>query len=131
MYLYKILVQHLSPKDSHTAIEKYIIAENDGEVYDEVCGLAYWDEDDPKCFCEKHIPDIDEDTPYNTEEYEQLQKEFIISTKGEINSDWACYDDLFYGRTHYGWEKVNYITKEEALILIGLGIIDGKYSLRY
>lgn len=32
--LYKIKVLHGAPKDSHTSIETYLIAESDNEVYE-------------------------------------------------------------------------------------------------
>jgi hypothetical protein len=110
MNLYSVLVEHLSQKDSHQSIQGYFIAKDDSEAYDIVNqGYAYWYEKDLENFLENHYPDFDEVKipDYDRERFlENFMKEFIISTKGEINSDWANYDDLYYGKTHYGWELV-------------------------
>ena len=92
-----------------------------------MCGFTYWEDDydEAQEFCEKHIPDFPMDAGYNQEKYEQLQKEFIISTKGEIGADWANYDDLYYGKTQYSWELVfEGIGLSDIERLERLGILD-------
>lgn len=121
--LYQINVKHLAPKDSHESIECFIIAENEDQVFDYLAKeKAYWTESET--FCENHIPDFDEDQELSEEEYSNEIKKFVISTKGEIDADWACYDDLYYGQTHWGWElKKENISIEEVNTLKNLGLI--------
>jgi len=122
MNLYKILVKHLAPKDSHESVECYMIAENESELYDLLCEFTYWNEKDVECFCELHIPDFPESFTY--EYCEKAMKEYIITTKGEIGSRWAGWDDLYYGKTHYGWELVKEnISEEEIKVLTELNIL--------
>jgi hypothetical protein len=122
MNLYQINVKHIAPKSSHTSIEEYILAENDSEVFDYISEeYTNWDELDG---CERYITDFQDSEDYTIEDYERFMKEFIISTKGEIDSDWACYDDLFYGRTHYGWELLfENITEEQIKVLKLLNVL--------
>ena len=41
--LYKIKVQHVAPKDEHTSIECFLLAENDEAVYHWVDKEKKWD----------------------------------------------------------------------------------------
>jgi hypothetical protein len=137
MNLYKIKVKHLSQKDSHTSIERYTIFENESDLYDALCKDTYWD-DKTSYFILNNISDEFKegtkfdyaDTDYEVEgqDYSDLLriwKWFVISTQGEINSDWANYDDLYYGKTHYGWELVKEgIGNMEIQVLKLLNIIN-------
>lgn len=130
MNLYRINVKHLAEKGKHESIETFIVSENESDLYDKMCSFTYWNEKDEN-FCRRYIDnfekllgseDIDSET-YN-KKLDEIIKNFIISTKGEIDSVWANYNDLYYGCTHYGWEllKEN-ITDGEITLLISLKIL--------
>lgn len=144
MNLYRIKVKHLSRKDSHTSIQGYIVAEDESELYDILCdGVAYWNEKlyetmynnvnnfsklankIPSWFEENNeVVDFSNAPKEHLTTLEELWKEYVISTKGELNSDWANYDDLFYGQTHYGWELVKEgVDDSELDVLSRLDII--------
>lgn len=138
MNLYKILVKHLAPKDNHTSIETYISAENEDKLYDLMCEFTCWNEESftgimrviPERFLKYkdsfYEPDeiTGECIDIQQEEILNAWKKYVISTKGEIGSDWADYDDLFYGKTHYGWELVKEdLQDDEFQILKQLQII--------
>ena len=139
MNLYKILVRHFAPKDQHNAIKTYIVAKNEMEVCIILDNFAYWDqkEDDEilrnidQKFLKKDIEYyediIDSEGQLQEEDRSDLLfswRQFIISTRGEIGTKWADYDDLFYGKTHYGWELVKEnITDEEYKTLLELNIL--------
>jgi len=121
MNLYRIDVEHLSQKDSHQAIETFVLAENDETVYqwlDKEKTYGCWsdrDEEDGPC-------DI-----YN-DDYEvvgqESYKEKMIRLKGELNDEDRNCDDLYYGKTFYGWEQMpNDMLETRAAALKGLGIL--------
>ena len=95
MKLFKIKVTHYAPKDFHSSIQEYVIANNDREVFDYLAkGYACWNE---------MLGDSDE-----CEYWE------ILENKGD---DREVYD-LYYGATQYSWEEVPLVnTKVLELML--------------
>ncbi len=117
MNLYKIIVQHFASKDEHTSIEKYIIAENESDLYDLIFERpTYWaDKDIDDIYYilpNEYLEGVELGDEYHTyfEEEEgiimEAWKKYVISTKGEYNAEWADYDGSALGTKHYGWELV-------------------------
>lgn len=110
MKLYKILVEHYAPRDSHRAIECFLTADNDEEVYNwldtKQCGYYSDLEDEVDGF---HIYD----KGYNVVGHETF-KEHIIRCRGEMFSENVELGDLYYGRTVYGWEEQNVIDMDKV-----------------
>lgn len=79
MNLYRIDVKHYAPKDNHIAIQEYVIANNDKEVFDYMLN-EYWD----------------------WKEWEQDELESVFDNNGEW--EFEVYD-LYYGAIQYGWTK--------------------------
>lgn len=104
MNLYRILVIHASPKDTHSSIECYMIAENDLEVFhwvDKELAYGSWTEDYNN---EEMLNIYDEE--YNIIGQE-LYKDKMLRLHGEYFDPDASFDDAFYGVTHYGWELLD------------------------
>lgn len=99
MKLCKILVRHCSSKDNHESIEKYVICNNEEEVFNHIY--------------KSHITYLDEET---LEDY--------MKCRGEYFSEYANWDDGYYGVTHYGWEEPIDINEEELIILKKFNIIE-------
>lgn len=131
MNLYAIKFTHYSQKDNETGIVTYALAKNDEQVYE-------WIKSEPR---DEHW------TTYNSWKYEEDDgveyeiyddnynvigkesfKDYIIRVNGEMHSEHASYDDLYYGKTYYGWELVKEnIQKYQINALmetIGLVVID-------
>ncbi len=110
MNLYKVMFEHYSPKDSETGIICYLLAKDTSRVYDYVKEMAGW-----------KYNEEDFDSEYS--EYDSF-KEKIIDIDGEMFDDDANFDDLYYGKTYYGWEIVKEAVNVELLVeSIKLGII--------
>lgn len=135
MNLYKILARCLAPKSSYNFEDGYVLAENESDLYDKLVDKTYWNEKSfdeildylPKKNQVKKFLNLDEYYEFTKEDEKiilELWKQYVISTKGEIGSDWANYEDLFYGDIHYGWELVKEnLNEEEIKILTNLKIV--------
>lgn len=135
MNLYKILARCLAPKSSYNFEDGYVLAENESDLYDKLVDKTYWNEKSfdeildylPKKNQVKKFLNLDEYYEFTEEDEKiilELWKQYVISTKGEIGSDWANYEDLFYGDIHYGWELVKEnLNEEEIKILTNLKIV--------
>lgn len=88
MSLYRIYVQHFSQKDSHTSIHTFLLASSDEEVYNWVEGNLGM-----------HCPDEDD------EDYLHYRQK-MIDVGGEYFDEEYEPQDLYYGHTIYGWEKL-------------------------
>lgn len=100
MKLYKVKVTHYAPKDSHTATQEYVVANNDKEVFDYIDReYAYWGT----------ILDCWEDDFETYDEALSVYNE-IYENKGD---DREVYD-LYYGATQYAWQEV--VLKDESVI---------------
>jgi hypothetical protein len=103
--LYKINVQHVAPKDEHTSLECFLLAENDEAVYfwlDKEKRYGGWEDinDDGNEY--KIYDNTDDYNVIGTETF----KEKMIRIKGELNDEDRCFADAYYGLTFYGWELV-------------------------
>ena len=103
MDIYKIIVQHFSQKDSHTSIEVFLLAESDEAVYQWV--------DKEKCY-EMYSERDEEDGLIDiySDDYEVIGqetfKEKMLRIGGEYFDEDYVPQDLYYGDTIYGWEKL-------------------------
>ena len=107
MNIYKIIMTHAAPKDNKKAIQEYVIAKDDIDVFNYLkYGYAYW-------------KDYEDEEEY--EDGEDKLKE-IWENKGDscLDSKW---EDLYYGSIMYDWEvfKEN-ISEEDILALERLEI---------
>lgn len=108
--IYKIIVLHGAPKDSHTSIEEYIIAETDEEVFNYITNKYKnydWEEE-----------------PFENEEFEtyaKMKKDILIN-KGDLEHE-SGWEDAYYGVTKYGWEEIGKITDKEINTLKKLKIL--------
>jgi len=102
MNIYKIHVEHFSQKDSHKSTEAYLVADSDEAVYNWVdkkeCG-TYTDRND-----EDGLIDIYDDE-YNVIGQESF-KEKMLRVGGEFFDEDYEPEELYYGATIYGWEKL-------------------------
>ena len=132
MNLYAIKFEHYSQKDSQIGIVAYAIAKNDESIYEFIKLNPHLDE-------HTYISTSWEDNENDGKEYDvyddkinwigtQSFKEHIIEVQGEMNSEYANYDDLYYGKTYYGWKLIKENIQEyqiKALIeTIGLVVIE-------
>lgn len=103
MNLYQINVKHFSEKDSHTAIETFLLAKDDESVY-------YWINGLQGCCWEDHNTE-DNMINIHNEDFEIIgQKSFkdkIIHLKGDLYDKNLQICDRYYGVTIYGWEQIN------------------------
>ena len=103
MDIYKIIVQHFSEKDSHTSIEVFLLAESDEAVYQWV--------DKEKCY-EMYSERDEEDGLIDiySDDYEVIGQETFKEKMLRIGGEYFDEDyepqDLYYGDTIYGWEKL-------------------------
>ncbi|MFD0587648.1 hypothetical protein ACFQZE_06510 [Paenibacillus sp. GCM10027627] len=119
MNLYKIMFEHFSPKDSQRGVVAYLVADSDEQVYE-------WLKSDPK---------LDDDTwiytPYQDSENDDITfelyddqynvvgmeeyKDKMIRLKGEMFDDELELNDLYYGKTIYGWRLIKEDVKPDIL----------------
>jgi hypothetical protein len=119
MKLHKILLRHAGPKDSVEVVFKYVLANSEQEILDEIDnprgGYTYgaWQEDE-------ELYDVYDvyDEVVGTETY--LQR--MLRLRGEFNDEDASYDDAYYGVKHWGWDEGVEISAEEADVLIAYGV---------
>ncbi len=113
--LFRIIVLHGAPKDSHKSTETYLVAKDDEEVLNFI-NEAY-------CFGEWFGGEdcCDNKDYYDDEKEEDITfKEYILRNRGDL-SDENGWDNAYYGVTKWGWEEIK-ATKEEMNVLIKLGI---------
>lgn len=115
MRLFKIHVKHYSPKDSHEALEGFVLAESDEAVfYFVMTKLGY-----------HSVKDIDEELSEEVNVYDadykvvgtETKKQHLIRHKGEMFDPDTDVSDTYYGVTHYGWEDVGPASPEEVAFL--------------
>lgn len=116
MRLFKIHVKHWAPKDSHQALQGFLLRETEGEVCDYVMTkLCYWDKDD-----------LEEEVEHYDEEYNYVgmttKRANLLRTHGELFDEDAEVSNLHYGATHYGWEDLGEPEKFVVSTLEWLGL---------
>lgn len=121
MRLFKILVKHYGPKDSHGAIEGFLLRRTEEEVCDYVMTkLGLMDEEDLSCDVVEVYDEAGNYVGMVT------KREEILRNHGEINLDSNDYSDAHYGITHYGWEDLGEPKEFEVLTLERLGLFVDK-----
>ncbi len=119
MQVYKIHVQHFSQKDSHSSIETFLLAESVEDVYKWVDEKAYGLYTDRTN--DNGLIDI-QDEDYNVIGQETF-KEKMIRIGGEFFDDDYEPQDLYYGCTIYGWERLDFVKTNEVKTLERLGLL--------
>lgn len=115
MRLFQIFVKHFAPKDSHEAIEGFLLAESDEDVYYFVhTKLGYSSKEDLDDENAKEVTVYDED--YNEVGTETV-KQRIIRNKGEMFDSDTDISDTYYGVTLYGWKDKGTASPEEIAFL--------------
>ncbi len=120
MNLYKIKFAHYSKKSEEDGIKTYIIADNEIEVYEYIQNnySALWK--DRELY-------KDEYTYFNKEtkkEEIEYHRERMLRFKGDINDPDVSWDDLYYGKTLYGWELIKEnINSDLKNILLDLEVV--------
>jgi hypothetical protein len=113
--LYKIHVKHYSPKDSHEALQGFLVAESDEEVFYFVkTKLGYSTREELDEEFTEEVTVYDES--YNAVGTETV-KQRIIRNKGEMFDSDTDVSDAYYGVTHYGWDYVGTAIPEELHFL--------------
>lgn len=102
MDIYKIHVQHFSQKDSYSAIEVFLLAESAHDVYtwvDKKIHGIYTDKNNNGGMYDLY------DENYKVIGQETF-KEKMLRVGGEFFDEDYEPQDLYYGCTIYGWEKI-------------------------
>lgn len=113
--LFRIIVLHGAPKDSHTSTETYLVAKDETEVFewiDRVKNYGAWTENhdgEPKT---RWCDDAGEDVPF---------RDWIMARRGDLKDD-EGWDDAYYGVTKWGWELVTDTMPGEIAVLLRLGV---------
>lgn len=114
MNLYRIIVLHGAPKDSHISTETYLVAENEQEVFNWLNGKNYgaWTEEAG----EGEEPNV----RYADDETEIPFREWVMLKRGDLEDE-EGWEDAYYGVTKWGWKPIT-ATEDEIAVLIRLGI---------
>lgn len=109
--LYRIIVLHGGPKDSHTSTETYLIADNEEAVF------AWIDKKNFKVWSGRDEDDLrtDEDT-----DTEVPFKDWVMKKRGDLDDE-EGWEDAYYGITKWGWEPVE-ASPEDIQTVLKLGI---------
>lgn len=110
MNLYRIIVLHGAPKDSHESTETYLVANNEEQVFQWISKektYGCWSEPDDM----RTDDETDEEIPF---------KDWVMKHKGDISDD-EGWEDAYYGVTKWGWSEIS-ATEEEINTLMKLGI---------
>ena len=109
MDLYEIKFTHYSQKDNKEGIIAYAIANKDEEVYEWIKSEPQL-EDDWICSNWKYREDDGIEYDLYDEKVNYVGKisfkDYIISVGGDMYSEYEEFDDLYYGKTLYGWVKI-------------------------
>lgn len=116
MKLYRIIVLHGGPKDSHTSTETYLVAEDEPAVAEWISknkrfGDWFADYGDGPEYSLGEYPN-DEVVPF---------REWVMANKGDL-SDENGWEDAYYGVTKWGWEKVDGAVSADLNRLLDLKI---------
>lgn len=116
MNLYRIIVLHGAPKDTHISTETYLEAPDEGSVAEwinqnRVHGHWFPDDDDEENMrCD--------DGP----EYKEIPfREWVMKRKGDLDDD-EGWSDAYYGVTKWGWEQIEGASPADIETLVRLGI---------
>ena len=121
MNIYKIIVQHFSQKDSHTATETLLLAESNEQVYEWVDKKQHG-----------YLTDVNEDSElldiYDSDYSvigQETHKAKMLRLCGEYHDEDYCPEDLYYGATTYGWKKLQCNDLDNQVIALeSLGLLE-------
>lgn len=120
MNIYKILVKHFAQKGSHESIECLLLASSDEEVYKWLNVKLYG-----------YFSDREQDSEFDIydENYNVIGKENykdrMLRIKGELFDEEIALDDLYYGKSLYGWELLKTTDiKKTITCLDELGVLE-------
>jgi len=125
--LYEIRFVHYAPRDDEEGIFNYLVANSDEDVYE-------WLKSDPELKDGRHIftgykfkEEDDEVFEVYNDNYRVIGtetfKERMLRLKGDMLDEEAELNDLYYGKTLWGWRLVKEnITQQEIDTLLSLGI---------
>jgi|TARA_Y100000310_G_C20613082_1_gene779077 hypothetical protein len=99
--IYKIFSHHYAPKDSHKAVQFFVDAKDEDELYGKLREEFCWDDRE----------DDDEDF-----------KKKIISCKGSDDEEVTAFEDLYYGLTTYSWEECKDLSQNDFEVLEKAGL---------
>ena len=113
--LFRIIVLHGAPKDSHTSTETYLVANSEEEVAEWINKEkrhGYWFNDDGDEPNMRYADDnYEKEIPF---------KEWVMIKRGD-HKDEEGWEDAYYGVTKWGWEPIE-ASPEEIQTLLKLGI---------
>ncbi len=124
MKLYRIIVLHGAPKDSHTSTETYLVAESDKRVANWIQThkrYGEWLDDSPY---------EEPRTRYDDEKDREISfREWVMLNRGDLSDD-EGWEDAYYGVTKWGWVEVAPVTPAdiERLIDLGIAVLDENKS---
>ena len=128
MKLYRILLEHYAPKDSKRAIDCFVIADNDEQVYEwlkENRSTSYKYQEE-----ENELYDIKStEYPWSTIRSDVEFKDKIIYYRGCMNDPDTEYEDLYYGKTVWGWDEGQSIDEDDIRVLreyLGESLVDAR-----
>lgn len=117
MKLYRIIVLHGAPKDSHTATETYLVAKDEEKVARWIQAKkchGYWldpeEGEEPSMRC--HPDDWQKEITF---------REYVMLKRGDLEDD-EGWEDAYYGVTKWGWEEIESATDKDISRLVELGI---------
>lgn len=113
MNLYKIMINHYAPKDSCRAIASYIVADSSEQIFNYLLDKGEIEADQKTYYLSWQ--DMKDD--YELDDFERFRNQ-IIESGDEEGTDFANYDDLYYGRRFVSWELVKENAKPDVLQLI-------------
>ena len=114
--LFRIVVLHGAPKDSHKSTETYLVAESEEAVCEWINKEkqhGYWfDEDD----------ESEQNMRYEDDSYEKEIpfREWVMKKRGDLDDE-EGWEDAYYGVTKWGWEPIE-ASAEDIAVLLRLGI---------
>jgi hypothetical protein len=115
--LFRIVVLHGAPKDSHKSTETYLVAENEQAVFDWI--------DKEKNYGAWTEKDEDAEEPnvrYADDDYEKEIpfREWVMLKRGDLDDE-EGWENAYYGVTKWGWEPIE-ASPEDIAVLLRLGI---------
>jgi hypothetical protein len=112
--LFRIIVLHGGPKDSHTSTETYLVAESEEEVcswIDREKNHGLWFDED-----EDADPNVRSDDSGNEIPFRQ----WVMLKHGDLEDE-EGWSDAYYGVTKWGWEAIE-ASPDDIATLLRLGI---------
>lgn len=112
--LFRVIVLHGAPKDSHTATETYLVAESEEEVF------RWIDKKNYGAWTEEY--DDEPNMRYADDDYEKEIpfREWIMQKRGDLEDE-EGWEDAYYGVTKWGWEPVE-ASQCDIAVLLRLGV---------